>query len=235
MPKKDEFSGLTPNQRKFAYLAGLPDEKGRFRSLTDCYMAVYAHTASRENCKREGWKIANLPHVKAVIDRLREEHFQELEDRVKVGIGRQSKRIAEKQKRHDRLNELLDARQTALTGMARHIENLQTELASCKDETRKKEIEVSLESMLGMLGVGEDTGLLARDFKEITGKIVPVFRLDKALLDALNDIENDVAKELGQIVTKSDINHEFGKLSDADLIARAKELFGATPDKGNQT
>lgn len=192
---------LTPKQLAVAEALGFPDDKGRWLTREQAYNSVYGGDPKyqRQACYR---LLTEKPAIMKMANELRSGYMAHLRDRM-PGIAVQEHRLAEKEKRHHLLNDLLEARQRGLIGMSRRIEDLQNEIANSEDNKARKELEARLDAIMSQFGIGEDTGLLAKDFKAIADKTVPVFRLDKALLDAINDLENDTAKEMGQIITKT--------------------------------
>ncbi len=59
---------------------------------------------------------------------------------------------------------------------------------------------------------GHDTGLLVNVPRQIAGERVDVFQLDKPALDALNDLEESAARELGQRHAGTEITVNGGQV-----------------------
>lgn len=80
---------------------------------------------------------------------------------------------------------------------------------------------------LAMHVAGGDTGLLAHEQKSIgagdLATVVDVYKADTALLKEEREIAKQAAIELGQWTEK--VEHDISKLSDAELISRAKACF----------
>jgi len=75
---------------------------------------------------------------------------------------------------------------------------------------------------------GMDTGWLLVQHKQYGVDIV----LDAGTEAALRAIEQQAARELGQWSEKSKVEHDFSRLSDAELIQRAKGLIPGTGEAG---
>jgi hypothetical protein len=218
-----ETEPLTPKEQRFCELFATPDERGRNRTAAEAYGLAY-DSENRDLWRRRAYELRQKPRIKAEIERIQTEVAEELEERVRGGIAKKANRLLAKQRRHDLLVDLLEARQAGLPEIRRRIENLENELLNTDDEAKQAAIELQLNGLYSQIGIGEETGLLARDVKGVCETKVDVFRLDKPLLDALNDLENDVAKELGQLATKIDVS----MLDDATIL----RLLDSAPKRG---
>jgi hypothetical protein len=213
------MGGLTRKEEQFARLVALPDERGKWRTMVDSYLATYESKRTRRGARNDAYRVSHRPRVAARIEELRREYRAEVDLRLACGIAAKENRILRKQERHDLLMDVIAKRAAAEKGLVERIRRLEVYLVTCEEGPRRDRLLAELKESYPLFLIGEDTGLLTRDYKSIAGVEKLVGRLDKALLDAVNDLENDVARELGDLTIKVQQCVELTVASDEGLDA----------------
>jgi hypothetical protein len=187
---------IAARYRRFVDAASTPDENGRFLSYTQAYIEAFdpdpERTLNDIGHDRCAW-LKKHPEIEDRVEKQRAEVRETLRrEALALPIARQEQRIAAKQARKDALDKIIAARKADAT------------MAQVP---------------------GGSTGYVTRKLKSIGSglgaKIVPEYEVDVATSREMSNLENEVAKELGQITDKSEmtVKPDLSALTDEELDA----------------
>jgi hypothetical protein len=212
---------LKPQTREFCKLVVTPKPDGSMRTIPEAYCEAYG----RKRCsgtddyansvyKREAVQ-AQIAKDRSKVD------AERFKDEAKPAIAVQAARIQRRQRDWDRLERLKDQRAADAIEVQARIIRLYERLETAFDDEDVAHLRQQIADLKGQIGRGEDTGLLCTDKKELGGVIVPVYKFDKAVLDAQLEMEVQTAKELGQFIDKKELKIDLRELSNEQI----KELL----------
>jgi hypothetical protein len=208
-------------QEAFCRFLATPDERGRFIDGSEAARKAGYSQESASNPSNRAYRLLEDERVRLRYEYLLERIQGEIVKRAEsAGIAIKANRIARKNRSWNDLQDLIEARKAGIPQFAKDAEdllnerlNLADQAAATTDPELRREINIRLEGLdekierlLAKIGIGEETGLLTRDAKGAAGILVEVVKFDKAVLDAINDLENDAAKEMGQLITRINVS-----------------------------
>lgn len=212
------LTGLTEREEQFCMLSTTYGEYGMLPSIRDVYLFVYQGVTDpmqvpsgvRAEATRSAEALLKRPAVADRAAQLLAESQEAMRSRVfSQGIALVENRVARKNEDWIALQRIKEQRRETSALLRERIADIQSKINQCEDEDEKLGYEIRLDKLVTLLAEvpGMDTGLMTsitRVGKD--GELSRSVFFDKKLLDAQLELEESVAKELGQHKTVVNLN-----------------------------
>lgn len=222
-------SRLTSRDEAFCKYCAIFDERGQRMSIAEAYRLSHFNGDKSVPVRTLHERAKNMFRRAAVYERVKV--LKEIVDRIIMervsseGIAQKAVRVHRMNRDWQKLQDIVEARGRAFARIEQIIHKKEEELLDLKfiekqngklspDQTiLRARLESDIEELSKEFarGAGTETGLLRVVPKTIgrgeTSEVVHLVEVDKDLLRSIAELEDRVAKELGQVTSKVEVSH----------------------------